>query len=897
MNQKNGRTAGSEYIVHVVPHTHWDREWYLPFQHFRIRLVRLIDRLIRLLDEEEYPSYHFDGQTIVLEDYLEIKPHRRAELERLVASGRIEIGPWYVMPDEFLVSGEAIVRNLLLGREQARGFGRSIDVGYLPDIFGHISQMPQILKGFGIDNVMFWRGISGEPDELKSEFVWQGADGTAVQANHLPIHAGYSNALDLPKEREALIDRIRKELDILSARSTTNQLLLMNGTDHTVPQEELPQLIDWMNEHFGTQYRFVPSTVEQYVDSVKGEIGEVAKVTGELRETNHSRLGHHNFVLPNVLSSRMYLKLANERAQLSLERLAEPLSAWASLYGFEYPRELLRQSWKYVLQNHPHDSICGCSVDEVHDENEGRFAWSRQISEQMAWEAMRSLAKQVDTSKVEQDSIPLHVFNPLLSDASGVVEAEVLFPEQADWRDLQVLGPDGQVLSCVVLERRKRAVAKHAYDMHPAIPYWQAAKLRFRASGVPGQGYATYVVKPRNRRTLWKESLFVAPGVLENEYVRLEVQRGGTLSLLDKETGRSYHDLHQFEDGGDRGDGYIYSPPMHDRVYGSKTEACRVSVVADTNDFATLRLEWNWDLPESLFEDRNSRSQRSKTVHIATEVTLTRGSKRVEFETTVENTVQDHRLRVLFPTGIDTEDSRAGSQFDTVSRNIRVRQPADDVRVEEAPTTFPMQGFVDVSERNAGLAFLGAGLTEYELSEDRARTLSVTLLRSVGHLGSPDPLTMTAGAGPALETPGSQCLRKLEYRYALLPHAGSAALDEVLEHSDAFRNPLVSHQGEAGREGSLPGKYQFLKTHGRIRLSALKAHERRDTMVMRIYNPTEQAEPVDLEFSSELLEVYETDLEENRLRVLPSQGKKLRFETEPKRIVTLELKMEGCRSI
>jgi len=213
----------------VVPHTHWDREWYHSFQQFRARLVEMMDALLALLEREpRFTSFTLDGQTILLEDYLEVRPERRAEIQEWVRQGRLLVGPWYTSPDEFLVSAEALIRNLMLGHRIAAEFGGPMKVGYLPDSFGQTAQLPQILQGFGIGAAVFWRGVGDEPGQ--TEFRWKAPDGSTVLAVHLP--EGYGNAADLPADREALVERLAEVRQQLAIGATTDHLLLMNGSDH-----------------------------------------------------------------------------------------------------------------------------------------------------------------------------------------------------------------------------------------------------------------------------------------------------------------------------------------------------------------------------------------------------------------------------------------------------------------------------------------------------------------------------------------------------------------------------------------------------------------------------------------------------------------------------------------
>ena len=377
--------------VHVVPHFHWDREWYQPFQGFRRRLVGALDQVLDILERDPTYRYFFlDGQTIVLEDYVEIRPENEARLRSLIAAGRIGAGPWYVQPDEALVSGESLVRNLLLGHRLAAAFGgRPVKAGYVPDIFGHSSQLPQILTGFNIDNALLWRGLHGEG--LPSELAWEGADGSHVLLVRLPEHWGYSDWFfdvravhaEDPVDAEELVSTVARYLDYKAERATTPVVLALDGTDHAEPDERLPRWLELLGQRF-PGVRFIHSSPEEFLERLRTVVRKPTMVRGELRQPSKLvRTG--NWLLNGVLSSRIHLKQANARCQTLLERWAEPLSALAAIHsGAPYPRGYLRVAWRHLLQNHPHDSICGCSVDQVHQDMVYRFDQVAMIAEETA---------------------------------------------------------------------------------------------------------------------------------------------------------------------------------------------------------------------------------------------------------------------------------------------------------------------------------------------------------------------------------------------------------------------------------------------------------------------------------------------------------------------------------
>jgi mannosylglycerate hydrolase len=445
----------------LVPHTHWDREWYQTFQQFRMRLVHAIDRLLDILDSD--PAFiHFmlDGQTVVLDDYLEVRPEQAERLKNYIGSGRIQVGPWYLQPDEFLVSGESLVRNLQIGLRQAAEFGGQMRAGYVPDCFGHIAQLPQILRGFGIDNAVFWRGVGSEAH--KSEFFWAAPDSTQVLVIFLASVMGYSNARDMPLVPEEFAARVELLAAPLLPMATTNTLLFMNGSDHLEPQDGLPKTIEAANTllahisperekllaHYGPleingQAKQVDSihvrigTLPQYIEAVQQQIEQaqgtsLQVLSGELRS---SQLSH---LLPSVLSTRMWIKQQNSATEHLLERWVEPHTAWAWKLGAPYPKGFVRLAWKYLLQNHPHDSICGCSIDQVHRENSVRFAQSQQIGENLVTQALKHLAAVTDTRammhtnsnqlQIDRAATPIVVFNPAPGPRTGAVQILTQLP-------------------------------------------------------------------------------------------------------------------------------------------------------------------------------------------------------------------------------------------------------------------------------------------------------------------------------------------------------------------------------------------------------------------------------------------------------------------------------------
>jgi len=830
---KRKPNAPKEAKMILVSSTHWDREWYLTFQQFRRRLVMLVDELLELLETK--PSFHsftLDGQTIVVEDYLEIRPENRERLEQQVRRRKVLVGPWYVLPDEFLVSGEALVRNLLLGGAIAKRLGRSMQVGYVPDPFGHIAQLPQILAGFRLNNAIFMRGMDDRADCLATEFWWEALDGSAVLAVHQVNTYGNACHLGIEAGRvnmEKALAQIERELEQLGPKASTELILLNNGIDHAFAQPEIPEIIDFVNARLEGA-KVVHGTLEDYVEGVLARRPELERVKGELHG------GRHWEVLSGVYSARIYLKQENERIQTLLEKWAEPFSALAWLEGGKYESSFLWQAWKFCLQNHPHDSICGCSIDEVHREMLPRFAQAQQIGEMLTQESLAYLANRIDTRSGRGEGAQAAVvWNPHGWEWNGPVQVrlERRLREGEEVPQYSLLDPAGQA---VAVQLRRREQRQHLSTGGSAEMRVDSAELCWLAQEVPALGYRTYQIVEGAPESL-PSDLSAGANWLENSLVRLTLNSNGTFDLLDKKSGRFFSGLHLLEDSEDAGDEYNYSRAENGAAFTSQGVACRMSLLEAGPVAATFRLEWEMQIPAALEQSRLSRSTEMVPCSISSEVTLWVGCPRVDIRTKVNNRACDHRLRVLFPTGLKAETCHADTAFGVVERSLQLPR-AENWREKPAPT-HAQQRFVAVDDGEMGLCVMNLGLPEYEVRKEGERaTICLTLLRSVGWLSRDDGEARAWNAGPMLPTPEAQCLGEHEFHYALLAYGGDWRRAEVWKWAQEFAappRPVVT--GE--HEGQLPKEFGYLSLspHALI-LSALKKAEKRDALVVRAYNTT-----------------------------------------------------------
>ena len=926
--------SAKPYTAFVCSHTHWDREWYGSFQQFRFRLVRLIDDLLELLERDpEFRHFNLDGQTIVLEDYLEIRPERRAELERQIAAGRITVGPWHILPDEFLVSGEATIRNLAKGRRMSLQHGGGPSrVGYLPDMFGHVSQMPQLLRGVGLDNAIVWRGIS-DPD-LKSEFIWEAPDGSEVLAMRLPEYCGYCNAgffwASLPESTrrrlggqhggleefagdvDLVLDVLPDIVDELKSQSACHALLLMNGIDHMPPQPTIPEIVRRANERF-PDVRFVHARFDDYVDAVRAELAgrPLQRRRGELKDTAW-RPGASNFILPNILSARVYLKQQNAECQNLLAFWAEPTCVMAELHACPDRRAFLDRAWTWLIQNHPHDSIGGCSADPIHEQMETRFAWAREIAEEVTLNNLSDLASRVDTRVLADGEQALLVVNPLPWERGGTFRLSFWLTESylrgrpgagefnpenpfAGWRNLRLLDDRGQPVAHQLVDLRL------ATECHTFLSGFAAAETVARATvevaldRVPAAGGRLLRVSPDPVKQLVPGRLVTGPRTIENEHLRVTVEPSGTLALTDKVTGRTWAGLGAFEDGGDNGDGYNYSPPRFDAVHTTIGQRPQVAMVADGPVLAAFEIRHRWELPVGLDATRQRRAEATAPLEIVSRVELGVADRLVRVTTRVLNTHRNHRLRVLFPTWLAADTCAADSQFDVIERPVHVPQPPRDVWIEDQPRQYPQQTFCAIGDGAAGLAVFSRGLHEFEVADRPDRALMITLLRAVGFLAAGMDLnTIRGGAGPSIETPGGQCLRPLEFHYAICPFTGSHAEAglprRALEWTVGVRAfPTGQHAG------TIPAGFSLLALEGdpNVMVSALKPPEQggEPGLVLRLWNPAVAAAAGRVRLAAAPRRAEWTDLLEENAQpaAVESNPASVPFQLGPKQIRTLKL--------
>ncbi|UCG51783.1 MAG: hypothetical protein JSW58_16685 [Candidatus Latescibacterota bacterium] len=915
--------------VYVVSHTHWDREWYMTYHQFRVGLTRILDRVMAALETDgSFKHFLMDGQSIILEDYLEVRPDEKERIAALVRGGKLSIGPWYVLPDEFLVSAESTVRNLIVGHKAADGVGPVQKIGYLPDSFGHIAQLPQILRLAGIGSFVFTRGMGDEIEDLGHEFVWEAPDGSEVLAiNQCEGYCsggglGFDEIWHAHTRREVkpehAVEQVGELLKKMERYSNGDIYLLNNGCDHFPPQRDLGSILTALRGAF-PQTEFKHASLSEYLDAVRLAGFANKRHSGEFIS---SRL---NQLFPGVWSTRMYLKQRNDHCQKLLSDYLEPTLAYAHfILGHPYPTGLLEYCWRLLLKNHAHDSICGCSTDDVHREMGARFDGASQTAEQLLRQTLEEMAPTFARRAEDDRHTVICVMNPLPETRTEIVERlVVLQPSGTEVEKLHLLDDGGRPVDFDVVdvkyverfwgvdyrtellpERQRDLFERYLETFGDRILKTKGEKdtndtfikIQFVAENLPPLGHAVYHLTDRvdsMEISHGPVTLSAARATLENEYYRIWVHSNGMFDVEDKNTSFRVKGLNRLESTEDIGDTYDFSPAPESETITSQGVRGEVKVVEDTFFSVALEVRFHLPLPPGIDRDRRRRIGKRVPCEARTRIRLRHADPVIAVETVFDNRVEDHRLRVAFPTGVKAKTLISDGHF--VINHRPIGRPDGEGWAQPPATTLPQQDFSLVQNDQAGLAVLNKGLPEIEASLDDQgyAELRLTLLRAVGWLSRDDFETRDfSNAGPTLPTPDAQCAGVHRFEYAVVPFAGDYLNADIKSISRRYRVPVISVQGVKdlhtwGDLGLIEKKTK------RTSISAIKKHEARDTLVIRLYNLTGDDVEESLTFGVAIQSAWKTDLLEERIAELSVMDRfELPLPLGPHEIVTLEVELE-----
>ncbi|MDO4431696.1 MAG: alpha-mannosidase [Aerococcaceae bacterium] len=846
--------------VHIISHTHWDREWYLPYEAHHLRLVQLMDDVLQLFDTDpEFKYFHLDGQTIILDDYLEVRPHQREKIQRYITEGKLRIGPFYILQDAFLISGEANVRNALIGRQESLKWGvKGEAVGYYPDTFGLLGQTPQLTKGMEMEVAVYGRGVKptgfnnqvGESlsyQSVYSEMNWQSPDNSTILG--ILFANWYSNGNEIPTTESEARAFWQKKLSDAEQYAASNQLIMMNGCDHQPVQKDLSQAIRLANELF-PEYEFIHSNFELYNQSLPKDIAnQLTSIQGELRSQETDGW----YTLANTASARIYLKQRSHDLSLYLEKVIEPLAVIASHNGYPYPHDQIDFAWKKLLQNYPHDSICGCSVDEVHRGMMARF----DAVEQLCQSLEKTLLEYLGQFSTSDAPCAFHVWNTTENEASRQVKVRVelarcLFKEarpeecyarmaKLPFESWQVVDDAGNVQVAEVVD----AGVHFGYDLPEdafRVPYMAryADVTLFVQQLAPFERREFYLV-PGNSTT---SECILQQNTLENNHIKVTLQPSGAVTITDKHSGHIYENQCILEETGDIGNEYIFCEASNaprrynlDCVVATRHFECAGEQI--------LVVTYEWALPKSGDEQltreqvqvidvtQRKASRHAELVTERVEVTFRLNSHDTGVSVTIEgdNRVLDHRMRVLFQVEGHNSTHVADSAFEYVERSNHV---SPQWKNPTNPQTLQHSVAIYQGDKHNGLTITTQGLNEYEVFETATHTVvGITFLRCVGELGD----------WGYFATPEAQCLGRYSANLYVQPWSKTDGWLDTFKKGATHFVELRTFSGAIGAKQTalaLPQLWQYsLPNH--LLISAWKQHHQQADSVVRLVNVSNES--------------------------------------------------------
>ncbi|PET65351.1 alpha-mannosidase [Bacillus sp. AFS001701] len=836
--------------VHIVPHMHWDREWYFTTEESRILLVNNMEEIMEMLEKNpDYPYYVLDGQTAILEDYFAVKPENKERIKKLVQEGRLIIGPWYTQTDEMIVSGESIVRNLLYGMKDCEEFGESMKIGYLPDSFGQSAQMPMILNGFDIKYSIFWRGTSERHGTDKTEFYWETDDGSKVLVQLFPL--GYAIGKYLPEDEEVLQSRIDKYFTVLDRGATTDHIILPNGHDQMPIQKNVFTIIEKLKKLYPDREFFL-SKYENVFENLETQ-NDLDTLKGEFLDGKYMRVHR------SIYSTRMDIKAANTRIENKITNILEPLASIAFRLGFEYHHSLIELIWKEIMKNHAHDSIGCCCSDKVHREILNRFYLAEEKVDQLINFYKRKIVDSMDTTN-ENDRITL--FNLLPYERTEVVTTSVM----TKFKSFKLVDHESNEIDYEIIESKitdpglidRQIVHYGNYD--PFIEYTIELK-----ETIPSMGYKTYFVEEGDEVL---KKITYSTNEIETDYYKITLNSNGTLNIFDKQLRQIFTNVLRLENGGDDGDEYDYSPLLNEELIYS--DFVKAETKIQQNRFGvTIDIKYTLAVPSNLEKRKEQIIDSAINVHIVVNVPNHNSILEVKFE--IDNQAKDHRLRVLIPTNIASAFSVSDNQFGSIKRNVV--DPAilvwEEENWDERPDSiYPMLSYVGLSNDGYGVSVLTNSTREYEIVGEKFDTIAITLFRSVGFLGKEEMVRRPGRpSGIKLPTPDSQMIGKLLLEFAIVTHNKEENVGRIAKE---YLTPIVAYNKipydamKLNRSNvKTPLEFSFFKEQSQnVVLSTLKKAEKVDKFVMRFYNSSENEKYAFLKFNDEIDQVYIVNLNE-----------------------------------
>lgn len=912
----------SKCKVHIVTYTHWDREFRWEFERTRMRLVDCIDHLLEIMkDKPDFRSFLFDGQVTIIDDYLEIRPEKRDEIVNMAKEGRLELGPWYTLADCAPIQGESVVRNILYGIRKSKEYGNVLKCGYNVFSFGQIGQLPQIYANFGIDTIVFYKHMNPKKSKYH-EFIWEAPDGTRALASrlgkearwnfffagHIPIvydkdawlkdwqynwgelgkvfhtadpegYGWFYEILDPETSfhKENIKIGMERALKTVEGTAVPEVVLMFEGTDFTEPHPLIPEIAREIQAQFGDEIEVVHSTLADYFNELKDALKDRTDldiVKGPMRD------GPVGSIHTDVFSTHPEVMIENSHAENKIIRYAEPLSTIAWKFGLDrYPATYLEKIWKLMFQSHAHDSMHGLGPKTLAEGEVSRLKQAKVIAEGLERRGLQNITKEINTSKVEDTEYFLAVHNPSSFNRSEVVEAYIDVPKDVRLNYLVIEDMEGNTVQIQEIDRKEtRAGLYHPRSRNMPF-YCTKVHIYFMASNIPAIGYKTFKIKWVQKNEypypheewdaprIYAENMLSGANQAENEYIRVKVNPDGTVNIIEKNTGVTYAGLNYFTDMGDKGNMWSYDCPGNDKIINSIGTLAKVAMTTHGPLSVKFEISLTMSIPSGYDFMNHKRSDVEKEMLVKVELLLKKGAKYLEVNTTINNTVNDHYFRVCFPTGLKAVKTWAEGSFMVTEFPVKPTSNGEFRGNELA--RHPAQLWFDLYDGVNGLSILTDATKDYEILEnDNNQTMAMGLVRGTR-------LRIPCDNRLWMEYPGdesSQSIGEFSYRYAFLPH--TEIWDKAGLYNEALTFNAPMHVCQFGRqEGIFPVEKSFVEIKGdNLVLSAIKKAEDRDSIIVRLYNPTEKFITGVVKVGFEYKEAFLMNLNEERIQSMDGHG-------------------------
>lgn len=867
--------------VHVVPHTHWDREWFFTTSRAQVYLLKdLKDIIDNLQNNTGFNCFILDGQASLIADYLKLRPQDFDKVKNLVQKKKLIIGPWYTQTDQYLPSGENIVRNLLYGMNICDNLGGYMNVGYVPDSFGQESSMPQIYKEFGINNAMLWRGFP-DYDAKHSEFIWQGEDGSKVNVYRMACGYFIGGLID-----ETKLDRIMHEEPFLSVikQATTNQILFPQGSDMAPARSNLPRLIKKLNKA-NKDFKFRISSIEEYIDAVNKQKPKLSLLKGEYNIGKNMRVHKTNY------SSRSDLKKINTLLQDYLTNILEPTLTLGEQYDIEYPKETVDDIWEKIFENSAHDSMANSVSDNVNEDIYLRYKQAKDIATSLVELTLRQIATRIKAPK--DKPITLTVFNTLPLARNGVITKKVYSPSKT----FKLEDMDGKKIPFIVrkIHDVSEEIKGATIQLNPGHHIYNPEKvyeitIAFEVNGIPSMGYKEFYLIPEKEKV--ERLVDSGSKFISNDNYNIEINLDGSLKITDKKNGIVYDHQAILEDNGDDGDSYNYSPAKKDWIIYSTNQKHSVQI-KKSSLLEQIIINYNFIVPKNL-NDRANRIANS-ILPVKVIVTLFKDSKVIRFKVSVDNAESmDHRLCINFATNIVAKCSTDDIQFGAIHRPFVLKKAVKDWKKnpndwQEVPISInTMQTFTSLSDKRRTFAIIPNGVREYEDVGDNHSTIRLTLFRTYGRLGKPDLLYRPgrASGDATVATPDAELRKKLVFDFGIYISNQNFEKANVAQIAKSFKTPLQVLEYSEFLNGRLTFPFNIVKrdlpqsdslfeTDNHLVLSTVKKAEKRSGYIVRFYNGSFESINDCIRFKKTPVKVELVDLKENPISKLDASNKEV----------------------